>query len=44
MNYNFDEIYLNKWNVPLPRPPVCIPEVPVIIKQNDTNLSNFHLF
>jgi hypothetical protein len=44
INYNFDNIYLNKWNVPLPRPPICISDDPVKIKQIDQYSSNFSPF
>lgn len=44
INYNFDNIYLDKWNVPLPRPPICISDDPVKVKQIDQYSTNFAPF
>ena len=44
INYNFDEIYLNKWNAPLPRPPICISDDPIKIKQIDEYSTKFAPF
>ena len=44
INYNFDEIYLNKWNAPLPRPPICISDDPVKIRQIDQYSTSFAPF
>ena len=41
INYNFDNIYLHKWNTPLPRPPVCISDNVIKIKQYDEHSSYF---
>jgi hypothetical protein len=38
-NNNLDNILNNKWFVPLPRPPICISDNPIVVKQND-NYSN----
>ena len=39
--YDFDDIFNKKWNVPLPRPPVCISDDPIKVKQNDNFTNNF---
>jgi hypothetical protein len=44
INYNFDNIYLNKWNAPLPRPPICISDDPIRVKQIDQYSTNFAPF
>ena len=44
INYNFDNIYLHKWNAPLPRPPICISDDPVKIKQIDQYSTSFSPF
>ena len=41
INYNFDNIYLHKWNTPLPRPPICISENPIKIKQSEEYSTNY---
>jgi hypothetical protein len=41
INYNFDNIYLHKWNAPLPRPPICISDDPIKVKQIDQHSNNF---
>lgn len=41
INYNFDNIYLHKWNTPLPRPPICINENPVRVKQSEEYSTNY---
>ena len=38
---NYDDIFNKKWNVPLPRPPVCISDDPIKVKQNDYFFNNF---
>ena len=38
---SYDDIFNKKWTVPLPRPPVCISEDPIKIKQNDNFSSSF---
>ena len=38
---NYDDIFNKKWNVPLPRPPVCISDDPVRVKQNDSFTNSF---
>jgi len=41
INYNFDNIYLHKWNTPLPRPPICISENPIKVKQIEEYSTNY---
>ena len=41
INYDFDNIYLHKWNAPLPRPPICISDDPIKIKQSEEYSTNF---
>jgi hypothetical protein len=40
-NNNYGDIFNKKWNVPLPRPPVCISDDPIKVKQNDNFFNNF---
>lgn len=44
INYNFDSIYLEKWNAPLPRPPICISDDPIKVKQIDNYSTKFAPF
>ena len=41
---NFNDVLTNKWQVPLPRPPVCISDVPIKLTNNDNNSNNFASF
>jgi hypothetical protein len=41
---SFDNILSGKWQVPMPRPPVCLPSEITKINQYDSYTSNFSLF
>jgi hypothetical protein len=41
---NFNDIYLKKWTTPLPRPPICLSDNPIKLKQNDIYANNYSTF
>jgi hypothetical protein len=41
---NFNDIYLKKWTTPLPRPPICLSDNPIKLKQNDIYANNYSVF
>ncbi len=43
-NKSFDNILSGKWQVPMPRPPVCLPSEITKVNQYDTNTTNFSSF
>ena len=41
---SLDNIFNKKWNVPMPRPPVCLSDDPIKIKQNDNFTSLYSAY